>query len=58
MFSLDQSVAGPKHLYSTHTFNSREQVKELLHKHLAQVCYMHSGYAVFFLRVHCQTLRQ
>lgn len=38
VFSLDQSVAEPKHLYSTHTFNSREQVKELLRKHLAQVC--------------------
>lgn len=40
MFSLSLSGPEPQLMYSTHTFKSREQVKEILHHHLAQVCWM------------------
>lgn len=43
MFSLSVCGAEPQLMYSTHTFKSREQVKDILRHHLAQVCRMLSG---------------
>lgn len=40
MFSLSLSAPEPQLMYSTHTFKSREQVKEILQQHLAQVGFM------------------
>lgn len=34
---VDPSVSIPEFIYSIHTFNSREQAKKLLRKHLDQV---------------------
>lgn len=46
MFSLAVCGAEPPFMYSTHTFKSREQVKEILRHHLAQVCWMLNGLCV------------
>lgn len=38
VFSLGLCGEEPQLMYSSHTFKSREQVKEILRDHLAQVC--------------------
>lgn len=37
MLRIDPSSSRAGHIYSIQTFNSKEQAKELLHKHVAQV---------------------
>lgn len=37
---MDPSVSRPEFIYSIQTFNSKEQAKKLLQRHLAQVCFL------------------